>query len=433
MKKKKKENEEENKQKKDKNYWPLFGERLIEENDKASNNLENKLKKHIFKYSSIIQGKPSYCVLSLLFPYEDIDDKNDQDDNEQIIEQKERIRLIYDLLKLMLLGRGNYCLFKYIYLLPSRTLYYKNLYEEMIDIIEKENKSNGNLYNLEEIKKNGEMCIKRVNYEVDNSLKNLKNGNNRGYELCKYNNEYKLPEIMNKYYVNSDEVQKFIGTNPNMLPSDIVREEIKIIAAGDNMQLLRLEYFTKYKSIEEIRNNLIKKDNKKKELNKEKEEYIKVEEKKEDEEQKKEKKDLNEENELEKNSDDDEDRIFKVKISNVDMEIDGKEFMFNIKNKFNSYNKIVIFDPSINDKKNVKSSLIRFIIISTQSTDSNLHIRISEKNIKMDTKENYYYPEFFVDSIRRRNISNFSNIYRIRNDLPFLRNNDIGINIDVKN
>ena len=431
----KKENEEENKQKEDKNYWPLFGERLIEENDKASNNLENKLKKHIFKYSSIIQGKPSYCVLSLLFPYEGIDDKNDLDDNEQIIEQKERIRLIYDLLKLMLLGRGNYCLFKYIYLLPSRTLYYKNLYEEMIDIIEKENKSNGNLYNLEEIKKNGEMCIKRINYEVDNSLKNLKNGNSTGYEHCKYNNEYKLPEIMNKYYVNSGEVQKFIGTNPNMLPSDIVKEEIQIIAAGDNMQLVRLEYFTKYKSIEEIRNNLIKKNDKKKELNKEKEEeeYIKEEEKREDEEQKNEKKDLNEENGLEGNSDDDEDRIFKVKISNVDMEIDGKEFMFNIKNKFNSYNKIVIFDPSINDKKNVKSSLIRFIIISTQSTDSNLHIRISEKNIKMDTKENYYYPEFFVDGIRRRNISNFSNIYRIRNDLPFLKNNDIGINIDVKN
>ena len=435
---KKEKDEEEKKESKEEqknNYWPFFGERLImEEKGQISNNLQKKLKKHIFKYSSIIQGKPSYCILSLLFPYEDIDDKKDEDDKEQIIEEKERIRFIYDLLKLMLLGRGNYCLFKYIYLLPSRTLYYNNLYEEMIDIIENENKNNGNLYNLEEIKKNGEMCIKRILYEVEKSINNLKKGYNIENHAHENNDEYKLPEMMNKYYINSDDVERFIGTNPNMLPSEIVREEIQTIAAGESMQLIRLEYFTKYKSIEEIRNNLNKTDDKKEEIIKDIERHKKEENK----EQNNEKANLNEENEIEKYQDEDEedeDRILKVDIPNVEVEIDGKDFMFNIVNKFNRNNisKIVIKDPSVNDKKNVISSLIRFIIVSAQPTDSNLHIKISEKKIPMDAKENYYYPEFFIDSIKRKNISNFSNIYRIRNDLSFLKTHDIGINIDVKN
>ena len=141
-----KEDEEEKKEnikKERNNYWPLFGERLIlEENDKIKienkENIKKKLKTHIFKYIGCFHKKPSYCLLPLLFPIEDINEKNNEDDN--IFEEKERKQLIYDFLKLMLLGRGNYCIFKYIYLLPARSLYYKNLYEEMIDILEEDKK-----------------------------------------------------------------------------------------------------------------------------------------------------------------------------------------------------------------------------------------------------------------------------------------------------
>ena len=127
----------------------------------------------LFFFFEIHHKKEIYCLLPILFPFEE-DNEND-DDDEKLIDEKERKKLIYNLLTLMLLGKGNYCVFKYVYLLPSRSIYYKNLYEEMIDTIEEENKINNNLYNLEDIKKNAEMCIKRIKYEVDKTIKDIKN------------------------------------------------------------------------------------------------------------------------------------------------------------------------------------------------------------------------------------------------------------------
>ena len=125
----------------------------------------------------------------------------------------------------------------------------------MIDILEQENLKNKNLYDLSEIKKNADMCIKRVNYEVEKTLNSLKN-NEMKYDEYKISGEYKLPEMMEKYYVNDNESESFTGANPKMLQSDIVREEIKMLAGGSNMFLMRLEYFTKYKTIDEIKNNI---------------------------------------------------------------------------------------------------------------------------------------------------------------------------------
>ena len=437
----KKENEEEenknkNVEKEKNNYWPLFGERLImEENDQTpenNNDSKNKLKKHIFKYTGPIQKKPHYCLLSLLFPYK-----------ESKIGEKQRIQFIYDLLKLMLMGKGNYCVFKYIYLLPARSIYYNNLYEEMIDIIEEDNKINNNLYNLDEIKQNAELCIKRINYEVYKTINDLKN-NNIYYDDYKNDEKYKLPEKMAKYYIDSDDAEKFIGSNPNMILSDILKEEIQIIAAGSNMFLIRLEYFTKYKTRDEIRYNINKLTN-----NNEKEKEIKLEDtkaeekkeeaKKEGEEKKEEeielKKNLYEEenkSESPRSSDEDDNRVLKIDISDIKEEVDGKDFIFDITKKLQRLTKVVIEDPTIKNKKNVKSSLIRFIIVSTQSSDSDMHIKILEKDIPSDVRENYYYSNFFIDSIKKKNISNFCNLYRIRNDIPFLKNNHIGINIDIK-
>ena len=437
--KKENENEEEenknkNTEKEKNNYWPLFGERLImEDNGQTSennNDSKNKLKKHIFKYIGPIQKKPNYSLLSLLFPYSD-EFKNSKRCKYYNIEEKERLQFIYDLLKLMLIGKGNYCVFKYIYLLPSRSIYYNNLYEEMIDIIEEENKVNNNLFNLDEIKKNSELCINRIKYEVYKTINDLKN-NNIYFDDYKNDEKYKLPEKMSKYYIDSDEVEKFIGTNPNMILSDILKEEIQIIAAGTNMYLIRLEYFTKYKTKDEIRYNYNKLEDKKPQDKKEKE-------KKYDEKKKGNKIDLNqnlneEENKSEspRSSDEDDNRILKLDISDIKEELDGKEFIFDMTKKLQRLSKIVIEDPSIKNKKNVKSSLIRFIILSTQSSDSDMHIKILEKEIPNDVRENYYYSNFFIDSIKKKNISNFCNLYRIRYDIPFLKNNHIGINIDIK-
>ena len=446
---KKENNEEEeiNKEEKgNKIYWPLFGERLImEENENKSetkNNLKLKLKKPIFKYIGIHHKKEIYCLLPILFPFEE-DNEND-DDDEKLIDEKERIKLIYNLLTLMLLGKGNYCVFKYVYLLPSRSIYYKNLYEEMIDTIEEENKINNNLYNLEDIKKNAEMCIKRIKYEVDKTIKDIKN-NTIYLDDYQNNEEYKLPELMEKYYIKSDEIEKFIGTNPNMIQSDIIREEIRVLATGEGMYLVRCEYFTKYKTPDEIRNYLnnpkildIKKDNKdepkeEKEIEenlKENGEKITIEESetKNDKEEEKENKSENELDNL------DDDNIYTIDISKINKDIDSREFIIDIKEilKREEVYKVVIEDPSCKNKKNVKSSLIRFIFVSHINSDNDLVIKILEKEITIEAKENYYYPKFFFDSIKMKNNSNFMNINRIRSDLSFLKTSNIGTNIDVK-
>ena len=419
----KKEQEKDQKEfikKEKKNYWPLFGERLLLEennednNEQDKNNLNNKLKKHIFKYIGIIHPNENSCLLSLLFPVKT--DKKESEISENIkIDEKERIKLIYDLLKLMLLGRGNYCLFKYIYLLPARSIYYKNLYEEMIDILEEDNKINNNLYNLEEIKKNANICIKKINYEINKAINELKNISINDED--KENKEYKLPEMMEKYYVNSPEVEHFFGVNPNMIQSDIVREEIQILTSGSNMYLMRLEYFTKYKTPDEIRNNLINKNTNEEEGIKPINEDIKQLEEKENEDEY--------ENENE---------ILKLDISECKQEIDGKQFMFDVTKKLarTNYSKIIYEDRSIKNLKKVKSSLIRFIIVNCHTSNNDMHIKVSQKEIPNEVKDNYYYPKFFVDNIKAMDITNFMNLNRIRSDLPFLKSNNIGINIDIK-
>jgi hypothetical protein len=325
----------------------------------------------------------------------------------------------------MLLGKGNYCIFKYIYLLPARSLYYNNLYEEMIDIIEKENTNNNNLYNLEEIKKNAEKCIKRIKYEVDKKINELK-----CIDLENKLEKCKLPEKMEQYYVSSEEVEEFIGANPNMIQSEIVKEEIQIIAQGSNMYLVRLEYFTKYKTPDEIRNELNNKNTSEKKGEQEKDDSKKEEEtelKKEENENK------NEIDNDDINSDED-NRCLKMDISKCNLEVDGRDFIFSaVKNLISHTSpKIIIEDSSVKEKKKAKSSLIKFIMLSQSNSNSDMHIKVSQKDTPNDVKENYYYPDFFVDSVKHSNISNFMNLYRIRNDLPFLKSRHIGINIDIK-
>ena len=103
------------------------------------------------------------------------------------------------------------------------------------------------------------------------------------------------------------------------------------------------------------------------------------------------------------------------------------------KNLVNSTSpKIIIGDSSVKDKKKAKSSLIKFIMLNYSNSNSDMHIKVSQKDTPNDVKDNYYYPDFFVDSVKHSNISNFMNLHRIRSDLPFLKSRHIGINIDIK-
>ena len=400
---KKEEEEEKKEDENDKNAkggnsWPLFGERLIMEETNETDR-KSKLKKHIYTYKGFDHTLKYGSILSILFP--------EEEDKTSIISESDRIKYIYELLKLCLIDRGSYCVFKYIYLLPSRSLQYNNLYEEMIDILEQYNKENNNMYKLDEIKSNAEKCIKRINYEVQKSIKKIKNKKDDSTVNI---NDYKLPEEMESSYIKIDKVEEFIGTNPNIIYSDIVKEEIVLLTKSSNMFLLRLEYFTKYKTIQEMKDLINNEKNDQNEI-----------------------KCLKEDEENVNNSDDDDFAIKKIDISDIDSEIDGKDLMFKVCKILTSINqKIIIEDSSITNKKNVIPCLIRYILINSQSSTSDIEVELGEKNIIPDIHHNYYLPLFIVDKINPRNISNYLNLNVIRNDLSFLKYNNISNNISLK-
>ena len=110
--------------------WPLFGAELIKYNNYD-------LKTEIYKYSSF---HTNFCILSYLLPCKSELEKKDK---KYIINDSNLEELTYQLISKCFTNGGNYNLYKYLYLLPSRSLYYKNAFEELVNII----KNNG-AYNI---------------------------------------------------------------------------------------------------------------------------------------------------------------------------------------------------------------------------------------------------------------------------------------------
>ena len=412
----------ENKEEIRNNYkWPLFGERLINE----KGDVEYKLHRNIFKYISYYHERDDYCLLSRLMPEIDENGQIVNEENKSITD-KERKDLIYDFLKLMLVGKGNYNIFKYIYLSPSRCILYNNLFEEMLDILEQENKKEkNNIYNLEEIKINAGICSEKINNEVSLMLKYLTESDIIGDEV-----DYKLPEKMQEYYVQIDDIDKFIGSNPNLIPGDICKEKILMLTQEGGLYLIRLEYFTEFKTPKEIRNHL---------LLQQKQDTSEIEQSKSKEENKDKSEAKNEEisNQDDNESEDlDSEKSSKLDISEINHELDKKDFLIEILRKYLlDRNILEIKDSSFSEKKKkrkIKSTLIRFIMLNLTTQQSPMLIQISQKDIPVDVQNNFYHQLSFWDVLKYKEASNFLNIYRIRDDLPFLKKKQIGINIDIK-
>ena len=51
--------------------------------------------------------------------------------------------------------------------------------------------------------------------------------------------------------------------------------------------------------------------------------------------------------------------------------------------------------------------------------------------MKKIVKLNYFCPQIIYDKVKKMDIANFHNIYRIRGDLPFLKSENIVISIDI--
>jgi hypothetical protein len=183
---KKREEEKEKEKNENKQKWPLFGEKLI----------DGDINKQVYEYiTRNHRKKSSICLLALLFPSEySVDEKekeekddDDNDDNyarfrsqmdeEDSNNRKKKIVISEDLKKKILIDiinnclgeKENYALFKYIYLMPARSLLYKNLYEEIIEYLKEEK-----TFNLEKFKKREEKFIKNIEKEIEISIEKAK-------------------------------------------------------------------------------------------------------------------------------------------------------------------------------------------------------------------------------------------------------------------
>ena len=325
--------------------WPLFGSELIKFNN-------NDLKTKIYKYISF---KKNFCILSYLLPC-DTELKEEKikyktDDNKQ--------KLIFQLISKCFSNGGNYNLFKYLYLLPGRSLYYKNAYEELIDSIK------------------------------DNS--DYKFTNMQGIQ------KFYIRKIQNEYKNN-------FGFCPDIVPGEIIREKFELLVRTKYLDLIRIEYFTKYYTLNELKRYL--KENKEKNLlNKSNVKNINIEE-----------------------IYDDKEKALKIDISNTDYQIEENDKISKINKKLNNLNKVIIKDDMIEEKDKGINSLVRYIFINKKSLKNRIEVKLKFKN-KLNKGS---YPDYIIDYVDKYNYVDFFDIIRFKKDKTILQKNDIAMTIESK-
>ena len=244
--------------------WPLFGERLINGN----------INEEIYEYLTTNHRERNICLLEILFP-----SKHNKENNYNVGLKYNRVNkiIISDELKKNILIKiinncfeeKNYQLFKYIYLMPSRSLLFKNLYEEIKLFLNKEKS-----IDFEGIREKENQYIKNIEQEINKSINKAKNKDKiKDEENVYLDDKCKDNWFINKKYntwkkyfgrrkgefnYNDKELKNFLGFNSNIIPGQIIREEIIVLAQTQYFCLYRLAYYTKYYNIEELRNNLLK-------------------------------------------------------------------------------------------------------------------------------------------------------------------------------
>jgi hypothetical protein len=173
----------------------------------------------------------------------------------------------------------------------------------MKEFVQEEDKA----VNMEIFEEKEERFITNIKREINNGIDKIKNPEKNRYNERNYYEEDEdliLPGL-EEFNIYDKKLKNFIGFNSDIIPGDIVREEIIQITKVNNMAIYRVEYYTKYHKTEELRNFLLRKkkeDKKENEVKKEENENKKNENKVE--EKRKEDKGENEEKKEEKNDED---------------------------------------------------------------------------------------------------------------------------------
>ena len=243
--------------------WPLFGEKLI----------NGDINRHIYEYININHRDNGFCLFGLLFPREDDLENEDKLNKENInsdnnindnkiklnITNEIKKKIIIDLFDNCFGEKNNYYLFKYIYLTPARNLVYKNLYEEMKYFIKEEDKS----FSFDNIEQKAEKYIKYIEKEINNTIENAKKEEEYYKEKNYYNNIVSADDNkseMEELTCLDNNMKTFIGFISDIIPGQIIREEIIQIAETKSLAMYRIQYYTKYFKTEELRKILLNKE-----------------------------------------------------------------------------------------------------------------------------------------------------------------------------
>jgi hypothetical protein len=446
-------------------FWPLFGGELL----RQSNNGE------IFKYINNIKLYETHCLLAQLFPCtrRELYSNLDFIEEDQKLNEEERNNYIYKLLCISLLDEGNFALFKYIYLTQSRfAIKYNNLYEEIIDILSKDNK-----YDLVEIKKNADICIKRINIELKRINENLSTIMNKNIDSedekeninnnIENNNEEipSLPEKMQKNYKENEEVDEFTGFFPKHLIDTIGFVAYTLLQKENNSLLMRAQYYTTFKNMEIVRKEEKEKQEKGKDKKAKTETFNKDDNKNFENEGEKvsndnpnkiiENKEVENEKEkvkLNKNIEEKEELIFENDEDNSDNELFDKDlnrisgdFIFDVNNikmtegqfihkvfgKMRRPRKIIIINKSLKKKIKVKLGLVRYLLFTIDNEENMLKIQISDKNQTNTSKFNFYFPNLSLDYLGPFSYVDIVCIYRRNKFLDFIREHSIVMGIKI--
>jgi len=98
---------------------------------------------------------------------------------------------------------------------------------------------------------------------------------------------------------------------------------------------------------------------------------------------------------------------------------------------YNNNKMIVIENKDVINKKIIKSSLIRYYLISKNKNV--FKIEINKKESNKDILNNFYLPDNIHNFVEENGFCNLLNIHRIKNEFRFLGQSSIGISIKTVN
>lgn len=346
------------------------------------------------------------CVLAKLFEFEDKINKNQNIMTDNDIELF--ITLIFELLKRT---RNNFALFKYLYLLPCRSLSYDNCLDELIDIIKTQilklpTESQSKFTSMvTSYLKDIEPKITIISKQQAKYYSQIQPDPENDMDIY-YESENEDSDLFTENEIN--EMNWFNGFRCDYIANELVREEISHVCNGEGLTLLRIEYFSTIAPIDYFHPS-------KTEIQ------------------------FGKETQESSNENDEGDAKIDETDNSITYDIRSRKgneklFMRLISTKaHNTDKKIIMVNTALQNEK-CYNTLTRYVVTnsSIRSGILNLVIKWQKRNISMSKQKNFFIPEKVRDKITSNHYRDVFLFYKFISEIPSEDTKQIGVNIDIK-